>query len=83
MNRRDREGIAYSVDEKSSGKIPRRIVLEKDKAVLNPSVHIGIDITGMPNANTMNPVVLLVQEQCNLGDWHTINHVELVPWGND
>jgi hypothetical protein len=45
--------------------------------------HTQIDLTGIKHANSQIPMYAVVQEQCNLGCWHDVSHVELPYWGSD
>jgi hypothetical protein len=45
--------------------------------------HDTINLTGIFNASATCPLSVCVQEQCELGDWHTINRVDLPLWGTD
>jgi hypothetical protein len=42
-----------------------------------------INLTGVPNANAAMPLMLHIQQQCELGCWHTIDKMEIPPYGND
>ena len=42
-----------------------------------------INLTGIPNSDVRTAFSVAVQEHCDLGHWHVINHVTLPPWGDE
>jgi hypothetical protein len=74
---------------------PRRLIVvypagdpvrihDSQKRDHGPSMaHDQINLTGIPNANTQCPLMIYLQEMCELGDWHTMDKIMLPPYGND
>jgi hypothetical protein len=48
---------------------------------LNGSIVGMIDVSKLDHANSQTPMTLAVQTRCDMGDWHTGQEMELVPWG--
>ena len=42
-----------------------------------------IDLTGLVNANSQYPLIAQVDQQCDLGHWHKMSALDLIPWGAD
>jgi hypothetical protein len=40
-----------------------------------------IDVSRLDHANTQCLMMLAVQTRCDMGDWHTGQEMQLVPWG--
>ena len=58
---------------------PRRLVI-KD---VDDGDLASLDLTGMFNANTLAPLLAVVEEQCDMLHWHQIGKVPLPCWGPD
>ena len=44
---------------------------------------VGIDLTDIPNANSAAPIMLSVEQQCDLDHWHQVGREALPPYDNE
>jgi hypothetical protein len=58
----------------------RRIIL-KDATDFTIQGKV-IDVTDVDNANSTCPIIIAVEEQCDMLHWHTIDRIYTSPWGN-
>jgi hypothetical protein len=42
----------------------------------------SLDLTGMPNTDQRAPLMVLVQQLCDMDGWHTVGRVPLPPYSD-
>jgi len=47
----------------------------------NPIPHFEIDMSDRENENAQASYLLEIQTMCNMGCWHTADHMQLPLWG--
>lgn len=40
-----------------------------------------LDVSPIDHANSQAPICLEIRTRCDMGEWHTTQRLELVPWG--
>jgi hypothetical protein len=62
------------------GPMRRLIVTSVDDSQVALNDHDQIDLTGLYNNSARDPLMAVIQEQCNLGCWHDKDRVPLPIW---
>jgi len=42
-----------------------------------------VDLSDIPNADAANPLMMVIEEQCDRGQWHESNRAPLAAWNDD